>query len=586
MKLSSLTLRNWRGIADLTLDLSSGGPMILSGPNGAGKTSVLAAIEWLFTGKNPLGQSRETGLLREGADAGFVSASLAGTEVRRNIKPHSLEIEGLPRNASQAAAEQRLMALAGVVTGQDVARALRPDLFIQLAAKDQSAAWFAILDVRVDATLVEAELKKLGSAAVAAYKAHYGAVSGNLGSAHKTFYAARRDQKRDLKEAELALAQLLQKEEDGKAPAFKQPPDPEVVATKRAQLEQAKIDMGGVLAGQQHRARLREKANGLRESLKEAWDKDRLARNEAELRKIRAHLTELDSPRTRLQRLQAEIASYQGTCCPTCQRLWEDANERAARVMVLTQEEDALKRLVVEESKLRARLEKGEGMVERQHRLAASRELLADIEAELHLVGKEPGIELEALIHRLRDEVAALDAQLTDSEDSTKWIAQKREANEKVTRLTAEVAALEDLVALFGDGPSSIKHRVLKEKSEPIGDQLTAVLSNWGMAARLDGDLVLEVERDGEWRPAYACSDGERILVALALQVWLAQESGTRLVLIDRLEALDLSNLETLVTAVEQLLQAGEIDHAFLAGVDLGEYATLTLDHTHQLLEV
>jgi hypothetical protein len=32
------------------------------------------------------------------------------------------------------------------------------------------------------------------------------------------------------------------------------------------------------------------------------------------------------------------------------------------------------------------------------------------------------------------------------------------------------------------------------------------------LAARLSPDLVLEVERNGDWRPAYACSDGERIL--------------------------------------------------------------------------
>ncbi len=89
------------------------------------------------------------------------------------------------------------------------------------------------------------------------------------------------------------------------------------------------------------------------------------------------------------------------------------------------------------------------------------------------------------------------------------------------------------------------------------------------MEARLTDALNIEVLRDGEWRSYESLSDGESLLVAIALQVWLCEITGLRILTMDRAEALDHENQQLLYTACEQLLEAGSIDHAILCGVGL-----------------
>lgn len=590
MKLSSLSYVNWRGFESFDLPLSTTKPTILSGPNGTGKTSALQGLEWLLTGKNPTGQPRDTGLLREGAKAGYVSACFADGETARRNVGGALEVEGVPKKAGANAAEQRLMAMCGLSTYADVGRALRPDLFLQLSAKDQGAAFYEILGIKLEKALIEERLTRLqagtGLKIRDEYTKAYGAVSTNLDATHKALFSARRDAKRDLKEAQTILAAIEADEAEGRAPAFKAEPDPAQLRDVRDRLAALSREQGAIQATAARRARRLEMAAELRAKLEGDKGAEWMAQAVAGLEKLRAQAEEMDNPPSRLARVRRDIANSKETCCPTCSRPWSDADERAARIMNLTHEEAKLLRLCTEYAQIRTRIANGEKLVAEQRELSNVRAQLASLEAELDSAEENAGDELESKIEQVRAEADKLDQQTRDAAESTAWNKRKADARAKVATLEASVKALEELVTLFGDGPTSIKASVLRKAADPVGEQLSATLSLWGMAARLSADLVLEVEKNGQWRPASSCSDGERILVALALQVWLADQTGTRIVLIDRLEALDSENLRILTASAEQLLENGAVDHVLMAGVDIPATLTLAPNPEHELLEV
>lgn len=588
MKIRSLRLKNWRGHADLTLPLPTDRALVITGPNGSGKTSVLQSLQWLLVGSNPCGQSYELGLLRTGSDKGYVSALLtSGAEVRRNL-PDSLEVPGLPKKAGKWAAESHLMALTGCTNKDEVERALRTDLFLTLASKAQSEAFYEILNPLVPLDLVEAKLTELEASTKLPIRAtltkHYGDPSTNLDVIYKACSGARRDQKKRLKEKDAVHQSFLASVEDGTAPPFVREPDPSRKAESQKEVEALSREIGAANATAARQRSLVAKAADIQRRLQAAWPAEKLSKNEAELTSIKTRLQEIDGSGARLFKLQQKRSGMGSECCPTCQQVWPDAQDRAAAALLLDQEIEALLPLAEEEAVIRGRIPKGENLLRQQHALAPLRAQLEEVEAEAAGLEEVDTAELEARLRQARFELRAFEEQAKDAAAYARWVSDKAAASDEVTALTAEVKALEELVTLFG--PTGLKAEILRKCAEPIGEQLSGTLSLWDMAARLSPELVLEVERDGIWRPAYACSDGERILVGLALQVWLAQQSGARIILCDRLEALDDENLRVLLASVDQLVENGAVDHAILAGTDL-PVATLTLPPLNaKLLEV
>lgn len=593
MKIETLTYNNWRVLADFTLEVPSAAPVIISGPNGSGKTSALQGLEFLITGNNPTGRTKDAGLLREGAKAGFVAGALNGETVRRNIGG-SLEVEGLGKKAGVYEREQKLMALAGLRNTTDAERALRTDLFLDLASKEQAEAFYHLLAIRVPKELVQERLEKLERDTklpiLKTFKDVYGPVSGNVDAIHNKLAGSgggvRRERKRILKEACAVLDRLAAEKENGQTPIFVEEPDREEInALKARQLELA-TKVGEASATAKAHEKLKAEAESLRKRLAGAWTERRMTDSEAEIEKLKALIAELDSPGIRLREVKQKIEAAQDTCCVTCGRPWPDASDRAAAVMTLTQEEQQLARQADEERKHSDRLAMGERLVREQRALDGVRQRLAQVEAELAAYQAPEASEVEGELICVRQRLADLETDWHAAAEYRSWNERRVEAETRVRELTDEVGALEELVKLTG--PTGLKAEVLKQAREPVADQLTGTLSNWDMAAQINDDLQLEIQRDGKWRPARDCSDGERILVAVALQVWLAEVSGTRIILMDRLEALDSHNLPALVGAVTTLLEAGAIDHAFLAGVDLeaaGVKPTIIIS-ANELLEV
>jgi len=58
LRLSKLTMRNFKGVKDFTLESPSGSSLFVYGANRAGKTTVADAVSWLLFGKDSAGQAQ------------------------------------------------------------------------------------------------------------------------------------------------------------------------------------------------------------------------------------------------------------------------------------------------------------------------------------------------------------------------------------------------------------------------------------------------------------------------------------------------------------------------------------------------
>lgn len=58
MKLNKLTLRNFKGVTDFTLDIGGNNASVY-GDNSTGKTTLYDAFLWLLFGKNSAGKSSQ-----------------------------------------------------------------------------------------------------------------------------------------------------------------------------------------------------------------------------------------------------------------------------------------------------------------------------------------------------------------------------------------------------------------------------------------------------------------------------------------------------------------------------------------------
>lgn len=87
MHLVSLSISNFRNIAETTIEPDPLGTTVITGLNGAGKTSVLEAVAYLATLQSFRGSPREA-MIRHGAQE-----SILRTETRVGIRPMTIEAE-------------------------------------------------------------------------------------------------------------------------------------------------------------------------------------------------------------------------------------------------------------------------------------------------------------------------------------------------------------------------------------------------------------------------------------------------------------------------------------------------------------
>lgn len=84
MKILTHTVKNYRNIAELSLNFGDG-TTVICGRNGQGKTNLLESI-WLLTGARSFRQSADTALVKDGCEFAVISSDFFSRERKQNLR--------------------------------------------------------------------------------------------------------------------------------------------------------------------------------------------------------------------------------------------------------------------------------------------------------------------------------------------------------------------------------------------------------------------------------------------------------------------------------------------------------------------
>jgi hypothetical protein len=431
--------------------------------------------------------------------------------------------------------------------------ALRPDLFLKLAGKDQRETLFELLRIRVTKDDIWQRLEKSG------LNAAYAELGGpedqtQLGQAYSHFFAARTEHKAILKNLRAKIE--LDEAQRSRQVAVR-PPDAEQI-TKQRDLQAELNQQIGELKAAQHRDRYQARLDNLQK--KAAGGPATLEEAQAAAQKLRTQLEAMAYIPT--VGMTKRLEALSSTSCPTCKRQWEDLAERQAQREQVQAEIRAHERENQAYHELRNRVAIAEDQVKTLFDIAETQRALDELGPV-----QDPA-ELEAKIAAQNQVVKALEDQRVAAAEWAQWAESLAKCKREAEQQAAKVANLESLVAFFG--PNGAKLQIFKSRCKPVLDQINATLGLWDMVCQFSETMELEFSKGGDpWRSVASGSHGERTLIALALQVWLAGFTGLRIIVMDDLEALDQENFAILLDACEALMRSKEVDHIILAGVDL-----------------
>lgn len=594
MKLAKLALTNFRCHKKLSLTLAP--VTVITGANGAGKSSVQAALEWLLSGSAPWPAEH---LLAHGCKVTrVVATSTTGDTVTRAYEPHSLALSWAPSlklREAQSKLEDAMRCSA------DRARlCLRAGRFFGVDGKQQVALLYDLLGCYLGPPQIADHLKRLTVHHSLPLDKVAHEVAGtpipSVAAGYKACYAERTVVGRAKKQAATRLT-------DAQARLAEQvfePSWPTDEALKKAEevYSRARVARETAKRTQAERAHLIAKiaeaeaapavdASGL------TADLERTSRAldllTAKLEGIRLQERERNSASVRLMGLTKEIEDLERVLggeqvCPwradypctrehgpeveeRLERLRFDVEELTpaasapSQAAAISQLEERIARGKAKAKELQLALQSERAAAERAARIATWRERLAEL----------PEVDVDAL-----DGQCALLAKTLDGLAADRAAADRyQKAQDAVTAAERDLAdadarhrCLDVLCQVFGE--RGIQLEVLTANIEPLQEELRGALSLVGMDARYRlPDLTLEVQTtaDGPWVEYDALSDGEALSVAWAHQVAFAVLTGLRIVVLDRVEALDARHQDWLLSHALASVDAGHIDHALLLGV-------------------
>lgn len=221
-----------------------------------------------------------------------------------------------------------------------------------------------------------------------------------------------------------------------------------------------------------------------------------------------------------------------------------------------------------------------------QHQESLSFVLAAIAALEERLAGMPPAEaegadELQAALEQAKVRLGELQAQAREAAEYEATLARVRELDEEVVATETRSKTLTALVEFFG--PNGFRLNILRRKLEPTLATLNRIVGAWGMEVRFDEQLEVQVRPRGSeaWLPWELISDSSQLAVALALQMLFAQETGLRIVGLDRLEAFDSERQAQLLQACLDLAERGEVDHIILSGVHVLAPVPEAVRHYH-----
>lgn len=169
--------------------------------------------------------------------------------------------------------------------------------------------------------------------------------------------------------------------------------------------------------------------------------------------------------------------------------------------------------------------------------------------------------EAEALVQRLTDSATGLRTSMQEMQAAKRAHDAASSKTDQARRHHADVSAW----SLCADAlaPDGIPGEILAEALGPVTDALQdhAQASDWP-AVTIDAEMVI---RYGG-RLLTLCSESERWRADAMIAATIAQLSGLRVLMLDRIDVLDLPGRSACIEWLDHLLASGELESALVAG--------------------
>jgi hypothetical protein len=579
MKLTGLSVQNFLGARAVEVQLTK--PVTLfAGKNGAGKSSLQEAIRMALTGEAVrVGLKKDYGqLITEGAESGFAEVEIDGTvrafvtlpdgkttPLTEYVPPTALpyvldaqrfaKLEPNERRAflfglmglSAGGAEVKKRMLAKGCNDQKV-EAVMPLLRAgfdtahkeaQAKARDEKAAWRTITGETYGdkkAATWASERPAFDAAALADLQQRLATTDAGLAAANQRMGALQADHKRHA-EAAQRLADLREKASRYARIADKLVRDEAELKEWEAKVEDARQRAaGGRKVGLVH-----DLAHSLSESLRmvipfgemDEHQRKQLADANATLEKYSTEHGSIESAGAGDAEARNKLPEY----------------EKALRLMQSTVAND--KRDLADAdaaAKAITELETAVGSAPDEAEIHAARKHLDDLKAE-------------------RSDIAAKLAGQQDAE------RQAKQADERTAKaLAAHESVLAWIAIADALAPDGIPGEMLAEALTPLNERLTdaAEISEWS-----DVTVTRDMQVLAGGRPYALLSESEKWRADAMLTEAIAHLSKVKVLVLDRLDVLDLKGREDLIAWLDILAQDGEINTALIFGTLKALPATL-----------
>lgn len=629
MILGNLELQNFRRFQASGWEL--GRVTLFTGPNETGKTTVLDSLEFLFSGLTRTTERNGSGrddLIRAGAKRAVVTVTNQdGAMVTRTI-PHGLTMSWRPNLDNVSSAQAELERAVGC-SSRDAALTLRANRYWSLSGQDQKGLLFDVLGLQIRPedireALAAEEERYLKRPLVDTALEVMGQIPADLDYAKRACYAARTEVNRQNKAAKTRLEEA-KREAEGIPPATA--PDPADLANAQADYDRAHVALVERDAHHRQRAEVEADLATTRQELEQlgaqqveipAGDPAALQREAQKyqaavsgLRRKQETLAREREARYAFLRTKKTHAERQATTlkqqlelgrCQTCQQVLTEGPAREALEAAIAalsreafecwEELNSPDPTAADRRNLEERIGKGStilknleeqiaaihyarhqveqrdlGLVQARKRLARLEERLANLPA---VDSQADGDPLQQQFEAARQRRADLAAQKDAADAYLRITERTRALADEVAETKARSEVLSTLVDFFG--PEGFQLKVLAQRLDPIQGHLNRILATWGMEVRyLYPLLQMEVRPRGSetWIPWHLLSDSSQLCVALAHQAMFAQQTGLRILGLDRLEAFDADRQAQLLQACLDLVERDEVDHVILTGVTL-----------------
>jgi hypothetical protein len=164
-------------------------------------------------------------------------------------------------------------------------------------------------------------------------------------------------------------------------------------------------------------------------------------------------------------------------------------------------------------------------------------------------------------------EIAVLEARLTKGEAALVEARARRDARQRAEQAeiaAGQLAAEADALGVLRDqlGPKGARERLLLERLDALTARVNEVLGAFGLALTFQGD-PWAVLLNGQ-TPSILMGETELMRAGLAFQIALAEVTGARLVIADRIGNFDHANRAALFSVLDLGLSRGWIEQCFL----------------------